>query len=352
MEKGYKKNTELRNYYEFNIRKMDVPEEFKSILVDILMRRAYEFDLKGPEIIQDMESLKNNLKSIKIEEMPKSYKWASGLYTPSKKQITLGTKFVKDIIKNNDYETFYEVFTHEVYHALSADERGHDRLASINKFTRHYNSSLLEAIVEKAADRCVYNRGENDTNSPYFHQNKYGYSNITFITDALAAVYGTTERSFLKSAIMGRNSLHQSLAGISGDSIDETAEFLDGVELNYARIHKILYREKYNKSLNGIEAKNEVPEALGCIYRLCEWRFQARMEQFEINSIEHAKFFEQYMKYNHNKLYFVMADAADVFNKQLGNDITQKNYEVIYGLKELLWSIGIKCKINKIWYII
>ena len=324
MDKSYKDNLKLKDFYEQNINKMNVPEEFKGLLLDILMRRAYEFSLSPAECRQDIYSLLNNLTSIKVEKMPDGYENAAGVYCGNEKEIRIAPNFLKKAIKEKDFEVIYEVLTHEVYHALSKDPQGRDRLVSQNKFTKYANTTLLEAIVEKAADRCVYSRGENDKFSPYFHQNRFGYSDITFITDALEASYGVTEQQFLKKAIMGRHHLIDALACVADENYVDTSEFFDGIELNFARLHGILYGEKRNYPM---DKKPEIEQSVGSMYRLCEWKLQKRMENFQINSMEHAEFFSQYAKYSHNKLFFVMQNAAEDFEMRFGKGIKENIHE-------------------------
>ena len=330
MDKSYKDNLKLKDFYEQNINKMNVPEEFKGLLLDILMRRAYEFSLSPAECRQDIYSLLNNLTSIKVEKMPDGYENAAGVYCGNEKEIRIAPNFLKKAIKEKDFEVIYEVLTHEVYHALSKDPQGRDRLVSQNKFTKYANTTLLEAIVEKAADRCVYSRGENDKFLPYFHQNKFGYPDITFITDALEASYGVTEQQFLKKAIMGRSHLIDAMASVANENYADTSEFFDGIELNFSRLHGVLYGEKRNYP---IDKKPEIEQSIGSMYRLCEWKLQKRMENFQINSIEHAEFFSQYAKYSHNKLFFVMQNATEDFEMRYGKGIKENIHESTRGAR-------------------
>ena len=163
MEKKYQ-NPNLIKYFEMHVAKMNVEDTFKPLLVDILLRRAYEFSLTPQEIQQDMNSLLGSLDTIKIGKMPKKYTKALGLYQPKIKQITLNKDYVYDCLKwgQRGLENFYVTLTHEVYHALSKDEFGKDRLGSRNRYNGKYNSTLLETIVETAADRTVFSRTEND----------------------------------------------------------------------------------------------------------------------------------------------------------------------------------------------
>ncbi len=70
MEKNYQ-NRNLIGYFEKFVATMKVEEDFKPLLVDILLRRAFEYSLTPQQIQQDMKSLLVSLKSIEIGKMSK-----------------------------------------------------------------------------------------------------------------------------------------------------------------------------------------------------------------------------------------------------------------------------------------
>lgn len=70
MEKNYQNNNLIR-YFEKFVATMEVEEDFKPLLVDILLRRAFEYSLTPQQIQQDMNSLLFSLKSIEIGKMSK-----------------------------------------------------------------------------------------------------------------------------------------------------------------------------------------------------------------------------------------------------------------------------------------
>ena len=328
MEK-YEENTGLKEYFEYYINQMSVDKTYHPMLVDILMRRAYEFNLRPEEIQQDVSSLVNNLNTIRIGEMPEGFENAAGLYAGVDKEIILKENMVENYKKSKNYQTLYEILTHEVYHALSKDENGFDRLASQNSLTGYYNSTLLEAIVEKAADRTVFSRGIDDRNAPYYHQNYFGYPDITFITDALAASYGTTEKFFLRNAILGRNKLSTVLDKIAGKESGDAAAFLDSIEVNFALVHKNFYgKDENNNPIN--PNFEELLAAMESMYKLCEWKMQSRMEEVDFTSIEQAEMAAEFFKFNHNKLFVVMKNAAKRFEGTLKNDFTNRFLEGTY----------------------
>lgn len=70
MEKNYQ-NCNLIKYFEKFVATMEVEEDFKPLLVDILLRRSFEYSLTPQQIQQDMNSLLFSLKSIEIGKMSK-----------------------------------------------------------------------------------------------------------------------------------------------------------------------------------------------------------------------------------------------------------------------------------------
>lgn len=300
-----KKN--LEGYFKKYINTMNVSDSYKPLLVDILMRRADTYELSPEDIRQDVVSLLYNLNEISIDNMPEGYENAAGLYMPATKQILLAkgyTDYAKD-------DFLYETLTHEVYHALSKDEYGRDRLGGYNTITGVYNSSLLEAIVEKSSYRTVF--GNNKQNSPYFNNSAEGYSDVTFIVDAIEATYGVSEKDFLKNAIMGRERLASFLASRSGERPDSAYRFLDELEISYSQLHQTVYplgkdeQTPYQKSLN-------ISNALSGIYNTCERKMSERIMNTKVQSYEEVYNFNDSLKYNHNKLSAIMNDRIEYFS--------------------------------------
>lgn len=190
MPKNIYENKKLKRYLKKYINTIPVDNIYKPLLVDILMRRADTYELSAEDIRQDVISLLCNLNNIDIDNMPKNYEAAAGLYIPDYNEILIA----EECFKQTPNDLLYQILTHEVYHALSRDEEGRDRLGGYNSITGQYNSSLLEAIVEKASYRAVF--GNNRQDNIYFNNSALGYSDITFIVDALEAVYGVSEKEF------------------------------------------------------------------------------------------------------------------------------------------------------------
>lgn len=320
-------NPNLIRYFQKYVSQMEVDRDFKPILVDILLRRAYEFDLTPYEIQTDMSTLMNSLKSIKIGKMSRKYSTAVGIYKPNKKEITLREDVVREALRGSeeDLDNLYVTLTHEVYHALARDVNGNDRLASINLYNGKRNSTLLEAIVETAADRTVFARTERDRS--HFKKDTKGYPEMTFVVPVLAATYGVTEREFLKHAIMGRANLINFLAQKEREPYNGVAEILDGIELNLAKMHRALYGKK-DKPATIEECRELISESMFAISYICNRKLEDRYHQEPIYDTYSAREFVENAKYNHVRLHRILDREMMHLNNTYGINIVPRITEM------------------------
>ncbi len=318
-DKKVKKN--LEKYFKKYINTMNVSNKYKPLLVDILMRRADTYELSPEDIRQDVVSLLYNLDEISIDDMPEGYENAAGLYMPETKEILIA-KGYSQVVQD---DKLYQTLTHEVYHALSKDEYGRDRLGGYNSLTGEYNSSLLEAIVEKSSYRAAF--GNDKQSNIYFNNSADGYSDITFIVDALEATYGVSEKDFLKNAIMGRERLASFLASHSGETPDSAYRFLDEIEISYAQLHHTMYPFE-GKEQTPYQKSQNISRALSGIYNLCENKMAERIRYTNVHSYQEISNLNDNFKYSHNKLSAIMNDRMEFFSLYYGSNI--KN--------EVLWN--------------
>lgn len=311
MTKRKYENRKLKKYFEKYVKELSVEDKFKPMIVDILLRRANTFDLSGEEIRQDVVSLLHNLDSIVVSQMPEGYETAWGLYTPWEKKVTIAESLMDS---QEDKTSVYQTITHEIYHALAKDENGVDRMGGYNTITGHYNSSLLEAIVEKSSYRAVF--GNDRQENAYYNKNARGYGDITFIVDILEATYGVSETEFLKNGIMGREKLAEFLADRSGETPQSAYTFLDSIEANYALIHRSLYPFE-GQEPTPYEMSVNLENGFSGIYNLCEAKMAERIvnSRYEATSYEDVENLNDELRYDHNKLTTIMGERLDHFSR-------------------------------------
>lgn len=329
--KDYRPKT-LTKYIEDEVNRLRITKRYKPIIVDILLRRIYEFDLSDEDIETDLKTLKEHLH--KIEVVPPKNN-TLGYYSPTNKKIAI----TRTTALNLDPEGMYTVLAHELFHTLLTTQNGSSRLSTINKYTNKENRFLEEAIVEEAADRLVQTKKRNTGRPTYLHKNVYGYTDITFVTDAIEAAYGVTEKDFLRNAIMGRKRLLEFLSTHSGEPIEETSSFLDYIEANFTTLHDTLYGvdKKSSKfqpeSETKLDKEEKVISALSGIFIKCECKIKELIERSNVEDVVRRENWNN-IKYNHNKLVIGMRRAVEDIELYRGLNIKELTLEAVKPYKD------------------
>ena len=182
--------------------------QFGPLVIDILLRRAYEFDLTEEEILNDAKNLRKNVKTIGFEDRKKIKLRYNGMYDHDHKTILINkTQIKKRIIKMggnpNDFsfvrmqgEYIYKILAHEVFHGIAAHKYGTalDRDKECDGINEGFN--------EAAANRCVSKYSLADVKRCYTKTDSY--SILTIIPKLLANIAGVSEKEILSSGIKGR----------------------------------------------------------------------------------------------------------------------------------------------------
>lgn len=307
MIKNYK-NPRLEAYFNKYISQMSIDDKFKPYIVDILLRRAYQFKLTPEEIKTDVEVIMASLKEIKVVKQDElGVKWATAVYSSNEKCIKLGPSALKE-----SDQLLYQTLTHEVYHALCRDPvTMEDRLSGgSNRFTGQYNSSLLETIVEKASFKTIFSTKPNNA---YYNNNSRGYKDMTFILDAIEAVYGVNEQALLRRGIQSRDNLAEFLGSTIGENKEDTLKFLDKLEMHFSRLHRSMYPLPNNKNLTPDEKLQEIQRSLSDLKKVCEEKFADRIEHFSIENLDDVDL----ASFDFNKLDAIFSERANYFNSFL-----------------------------------
>ena len=321
MIKNYK-NPRLEEYFNKYISQMSIDDKFKPYIVDILLRRAYQFKLTPEEIKTDVEVIMASLKEIKVVRQDElGAKWAAAVYSSNEKCIKLGPSALKE-----SDQLLYQTLTHEVYHALSKDPvTMEDRLSGgFNRFTGQYNSSLLETIVEKASFKTVFSTKPNNA---YYNNNSIGYKDMTFVLDAIEAVYGVNEQALLRRGIQSRDNLAEFLGSTIGENKEDTLKFLDKLEMHFSRLHRSMYPLPNGKNLTPNEKLQEIQRSLSDLKKVCEEKFADRIEHFSIENLDDVDL----ASFDFNKLDAIFSERANYFNNFL-----RKSYNIFPNIEEFM----------------
>lgn len=186
--------------------------EFVPVLSEIFQRRAAEYGYSDNEMEKQLKIFTRNVVSIcfKPQEMMKG---VAAHYCPPRGEIAFNRDFYNEqkqrAIDDPNYdfgEYFFEILTHEVYHAIS-----HKKPNYIGLFKKGlFNVSdmvINEAFTETAASRTVFAATED--NLTRRDRIVTGYPSITFVPNLLAKVIGETEKNVLKAGMDGPDTLEE-----------------------------------------------------------------------------------------------------------------------------------------------
>lgn len=296
--KNYKLE-ELNNLISNRVSKLEIPDELKMYITDILMRRAYQYDFTNEEVETDLDTLSYSLKSIDFNLVSSS---TSGIYNTSKRSISINPLFF-------DIKNIYSTLAHELFHACTHNKDGIDRLVDINLYTHESNYSLNEAIIEKAAHKIVYPTIPKD---PYYNKDANGYDRAVFIVDMLAATFGVTDQEIIKNGLQDKNKLIEYLTSKSGQPSYFTTGFLDKLELNYNSLCRMLYDDKKEKGHIPNKGMN-VAEALGNMTKACMTMMNLRFESIPLEELNGEKFED--IKFDYNKLNSIVDKMSKSFSR-------------------------------------
>ena len=281
-------NGKYDNLIEYRVSRMSFQDEYKPFVIDILKRRALQFDFTLEQVNTDLDRLSKSLKKISAKHINFFF---AGIYYSDEKRINLNP-IANDLSTNR---SLYTTVTHELYHALAVED-GNDTMAGINIYTGQYNSSLLEAFVEKASYRTVLPL---KVKNPYYNMNSDGYRLMNAVPEMIAASFGVSENELLGKAIQGRDKLVDFLASKIHQRRVFVEYFLDRFEANLAVIHRNLYGSLKEKDKGSLKGKN-IAQALGRMKEACADMMLNNIANIPEEELSQQKIED--LKYNFNKL--------------------------------------------------
>lgn len=267
MKKDYF-DQEAYNYIENKLNETKINSVFKPIVIDIILRRRYEYQLDDKYFHRDVESFISNVKDIYLKKLPEN---VGGRFYPQKKCIIINQNDFKEKIHDEQgMEILLKIICHECVHAMNYDENGKDRTFPESK-------GMYEAFTEKEAVRIVPNRNLGDSGL---------YIYITEYVDAIAAAFGVKEKEQLSAAIKGRQELFELLnSNIKDENISK--KIYKDIELKIDSVFKEFYKD--NKGvMQNLDKMNfeEIWNSLNDIYRDMEQVLAYRIENLEWDNLK------------------------------------------------------------------
>ncbi len=273
-------NQEAYNYVASQINKTKINSVFKPIVIDIILRRRYEYQLDDKYFHRDVESFINNVKEIYWDNLREQL---GGDFWPKKKCIRINRNAFKENINDEQFaEKLLNVICHEFGHAMNFDETGKDRTFKID-FTDPADSTIpidgiFEIFTEKESDRLISNRKKEDAFKYYNETSGYGLT--TKYINAIAAAFGIKEKELLSAAIKGEQELYEALKVNIKDENFSKEKFQE-ISFNIRIVHKELHKDKDDE----INTEN-LGDALINIYKNLEQVLAYRINNLEWDNLE------------------------------------------------------------------
>lgn len=272
---------EAYDYIESEINKTKINSIFKPILIDIILRRRYEYQLDDKYFHRDVKSFIGNVRDIYLENLPDNI---FGQFHHQKKCIRINKKkFEKNVHDEQGVEVLLEVICHECVHAMNSDEEIIDRTFDENNQILD-NTGIREIFVEKEADRMVCNREAEEAFNYHNKTNAYIYT--TAYVNAIAAAFGVKEKDLLSAATKGNPELFE-LLNSNIKSKDFSKDIFEQICFNLNLAHIDFYKgdESFLQNLDEVDWEN-LWDSLNFMYRDMEQILEYRIQNLEWDNSE------------------------------------------------------------------
>ena len=328
-------NQEAYDYVASQINKTRIHPVFRPIIIDIILRRRYEFQLDDKYFHRDVESFINNVKDIYCEDLQDKH---LAEFLPRKKCIRINkNKFKNNMHNEQEMEHILDFICHECQHAMNSDGTMIDRTFSENKSAID-NIGIIEIFSEKEADRMVYNRKLED--SFKYLKETSGYGATTEFVDAIAAAFGIKEKELLSATIKGKQELYEVL-NVNIKNQDFAKTIFEDICFNINIAHIEIYRDPYNP--NTWKSEN-IWNSLNFIYRNIEQILEYRIENLEWDTIGDLQQKLEDIKLSQNAISNIMKESvlqtlAEVKGKEaLALDNKKRVYAKVMCIEEIIKS--------------
>lgn len=290
MKKEYY-DEEKSNYIAKKLQSKKINETYIPIIIDIMLRRRYEYGLSDNFFERDVESFVKNVKTIEVAPLTKS----KGSFRTSEKKIVLDPKLFGEDANN---EELYSVLAHECTHAMNfekIDGDKQDRTFPANCI--YYTTGAIEAFTECESNDLVYNTSYIDSENKVDDDNPEKmillkstsiYRLLTPYVDLMVATFGVQRKEMLSAAIKGQDELKNLLSNNLGRKykIPGKDRIFDGITMNICLLHSAIFKDQTEVDENNFSLANEK------IYNYAEEAIIQRMGNMQTSDL--SRFQEQF----------------------------------------------------------
>ena len=308
----------LKNKINRRIGKLQIDVRFKKIVSEIVFRRAVQYDRSWEEINTDIESLANNLTSIRIvskAEM-KAYNYALAIYCNADKEILLSAEAFSE-----SPERIFHLLAHELHHVMLKDNRGVDRFEKYNYMLGIRSNLYQELVAEKASFRLAY-PAQNDLTT--YNGNAFCYDEIVFALDFIEAAYGVNEQNLLKHSLNGRKALAKFLGQSIGEESYEAEQFLDEMEVGGTLLLSSLYDEgdcKTTKKRSKAEFNENLLAGIESMFCVCQCKIDDRLRNADVETLQDAIKLKEELTFSQYRLINILKDRLVYYKNEFKLDV-------------------------------
>lgn len=271
-------NGKKANYIYRKLSLTGIDKVYLPLVVDIMLRRQFEFDLSDELLDRDIAAFKKNVKKIEAKPLGED---TGGEFSQLSKEIRLNDLLFQG--ENIDFEQIYETLAHECFHGMSFEKKEKDYKDDRTFYAGKVmdKTGAMEVFTECEADAIVYTRQYNESEKGVYLTNTTGYSEIAPYIDLIAATFGVKKNELLSAAVKGETCLDNLL----NKSINKTYEFsgknriFEGIVKNLSFLH---VAKTHKNELSAMDANSK-------IYSFAEEGINERINNISIDSIDEFK---------------------------------------------------------------
>lgn len=293
MKKEYY-NEQKANYIYIKLSSTEIDKVYLPLVVDIMLRRQFEFGLSDELLDRDIATFKKNVKKIEAKPLGEN---TGGEFSQVFKEIRLNDLLFQG--ENIDFEQIYETLAHECFHAMSFEKKEKDYKDDRTFYAGKVidKTGAMEVFTECEADAIVYTRQYDESEKGVYLTNTTGYSEITPYIDIITATFGVTKNELLSAAVKGETYLDNLL----NKSINKTYEFsgknriFEGIVNNLSFLHTA---KTHNNELSAMDANSK-------IYSFAEAGINQRINNISTESIDEFKESFELIKLNQKTIEYI-----------------------------------------------
>lgn len=308
----------LKNKINRHIKKLPIDDKYKPIVSEVVFRRALQFDRDEKGLEADFESLKWNLKSIRVvsKEKMKLFDSALAIYNSENMEVLISEEALDE-----SPERIFHLIAHELQHVMLKDKRGTDKFDKLNYILGMRSSLFQELIAEKSSYRLVYPT-ENDLSG--YNSNAYCYEELAFILDFIEATYGVNEQDLLEHCLDGRCTLAKFLSNTIGEEKFEADQFLDEIEVGGTLLFSSFYDDFENKTTKkrtNSEIQEDLLAGIDSLFSVCQSKIEDRLRADEVETVEEAMKLRDEITFSQYRLMNILKNRLAYYKAEFNIDV-------------------------------